>query len=193
MKSRIASHFKEHLECFTALSSDSKAIENLIRSAELSAKALGTGGKILFCGNGGSAADAQHYAAELVVRLEKSRNPFTAIALTTDSSIITAAANDFGYDTIFARQVLALGRKDDVLVAISTSGNSPSILNAIEVAHENGIDVIGFTGSHGGKMASSCDVLNTVPSNRTMRIQEMHSLMLHIFCELVETIVLEQA
>ena len=140
----------------------------------------------MFCGNGGSAADAQHWAAEIVGRFQKERPGMAALALTTDTSILTAIGNDYGYERIFARQVEGLGREGDVLVGISTSGNSGNVLAAIETARTKGIRVIGFTAKGGGKMAGLCDVLLDVPSENTARTQEIHEIMGHIICELVE-------
>ena len=140
----------------------------------------------MFCGNGGSAADAQHWAAEIVGRFQKERPGMAALALTTDTSILTAIGNDYGYERIFARQVEGLGREGDVLVGISTSGNSGNVLAAIEMARTKGIRVIGFTAKGGGKMAGLCDVLLDVPSENTARTQEIHEIMGHIICELVE-------
>lgn len=151
---------------------------------EITVDAVKSGSKILLCGNGGSAADAQHLAAEFVVRLRRDRAPIPAIALTTDTSILTAGANDLGYDKIFSRQVEALGRAGDVLVCFSTSGTSANILAAIEAAKRKSMKVIGLTGKTGGKMQA--DALLKVPHERTDRIQEMHILMGHTWCLAVE-------
>lgn len=148
--------------------------------------ALRTGNKLLFCGNGGSAADAQHLAAEFVGRYIKERGGLPAIALTTDTSILTAVGNDYGFEKIFSRQVQALGQAGDVLIAFSTSGNSANILTAIEEAQRKKLKVIGFTGSGGGKMANVCDVCLCVPETVTGRIQECHILLGHIFCEMLD-------
>ena len=160
-----------------------KAIEEAVGLISLT---LASGGKVMFCGNGGSAADAQHWAAEIVGRFQKERPGMAALALTTDTSILTAIGNDYGYDRIFARQVEGLGREGDVLVGISTSGNSGNVLAAIETARAKGIRVIGFTAKGGGKMADLGDVLLDVPSVNTARAQEIHEIMGHIICELVE-------
>jgi D-sedoheptulose 7-phosphate isomerase len=149
-----------------------------------------SGGKVLACGNGGSAADAQHFAAEFVGRFERERPELGAIALTTDSSILTAVANDYGYTVVFSRQVRALGLPGDVLLAISTSGNAPSVLAAIEAAHEREMTVVALTGKGGGKMAHALretDVHICVPHDRTARIQEVHILALHCLCDGVDT------
>ncbi len=143
-------------------------------------------GKVLFCGNGGSAADAQHIAAELSGRFYKNRPPLYAEALHVNSSFITAVANDYGYDEVYARMVEAAGVPGDMLVAISTSGNSPNIIKAIEKAKQCGMTVVGMTGTTGGAMADLCDLLINIPSTDTPRIQESHILVGHIVCELVE-------
>lgn len=148
-------------------------------------------GKVLFCGNGGSAGDAQHIAAELSGRFYKNRPPLYAEALHVNSSYLTAVANDFGYDEVYARMVQAAGRTGDVLVAISTSGNSPNILKAVEQARAAGMKVVGMTGDSGGKMRDLCDILINIPSSDTPRIQESHILVGHIICELVETALFE--
>lgn len=150
---------------------------------------LTSGGKVLACGNGGSAADAQHFAAEFVGRFEQERPGLAAIALTTDSSIITALANDYDFNVIFARQVRALGQAGDVLLAISTSGNSANVLAAIEAAHEREMVVIGLSGRSGGQMNQALrdtDVHICVPNERTARIQEVHLLSLHCLCDAVD-------
>ncbi len=152
-----------------------------------------SGGKVLACGNGGSAADAQHFAAEFVGRFERERLELGAIALTTDSSILTAIANDYGFDAVFARQVRALGAPGDVLLAISTSGNSPNVLEAIEAAHAREMVVVGLSGRGGGKMAQllrDTDIHICVPHERTARIQEVHILTLHCLCDAVDALLL---
>jgi D-sedoheptulose 7-phosphate isomerase len=140
------------------------------------------GGKLLLCGNGGSAADAQHLAAECVVRLQMDRGPLPALALTTDSSILTAAGNDYGFDTIFARQVLGLGRAGDVLLAISTSGNSRNLVLAVEEAKRHGLLTLGLLGKDGGSLGSLVDKALVIPSSNTQRIQELHITVGHIIC-----------
>ena len=149
-----------------------------------------SGGKVLSCGNGGSAADAQHFAAEFIGRFERERPELGAIALTTDTSILTAVANDYGYTAVFSRQVRALGLPGDVLLAISTSGNSPSIIAAVEAAHDRDMTVVALTGKGGGKMGQALretDVHICVPHERTARIQEVHILALHCLCDGVDT------
>jgi D-sedoheptulose 7-phosphate isomerase len=148
-----------------------------------------SGGKVLACGNGGSAADAQHFAAEFVGRFERERPELGAIALTTDSSILTAIANDYDYSVIFSRQVRALGQPGDVLLAISTSGNSANVLEAVKAAHEREMVVVGLSGRNGGKMSQALrdtDVHICVPHERTARIQEVHLLVLHCICDAVD-------
>jgi D-sedoheptulose 7-phosphate isomerase len=150
------------------------------------ADALRSGGKVLTFGNGGSAADAQHFAAELVGRYLKDRPAWSAIALTTDTSILTSVANDFGYDAVFRRQVEALGRRGDVAVGISTSGRSANVVTALAKAREMGLVTIGMTGQGGGKLAGQVDYLIDVPSSATPRVQEVHGLVIHVLCAIVE-------
>lgn len=154
--------------------------------AESCTRSLRNGGKILFFGNGGSAADAQHLAAELVVRYRTNGRALAAIALTTDTSILTACSNDFSYDDIFARQVEALARPGDVVLGISTSGNSPNVIKALEVARAMGCVAAAFAGRDGGKLKGLADPLLVVPSNVTARIQEMHILVGHALCDVLE-------
>lgn len=149
--------------------------------------ALMAGNKIILAGNGGSAADAQHIAAELVGRFETERPGLPAITLTTNSSTVTAVANDYNYDNIFRRQVQALGQRGDVFIGISTSGNSPNVVAAIEQCKEQGISVIGLTGETGGKMQQLCDICVRVPSTNTARIQESHITIGHILCSLIDS------
>jgi D-sedoheptulose 7-phosphate isomerase len=161
----------------------------LRRVADRYAGVLRGGGTLFFCGNGGSAADAQHAAAEYVVRYRATRRPLAAVALTTDSSILTAIANDYDYERIFSKQVRALGQAGDVLLALSTSGNSANVLAAIEAAHEREMTVVALTGRGGGKMAGvlrETDVHICVPHERTARIQEVHILVLHCICDGVD-------
>ena len=181
----IGQRLADHLEVLQKLM-DSDLPEKLETCAKYIEKALAEGHKVLFCGNGGSAADSQHLAAEFVGRFQKERKGLPAIALTVDTSILTAVANDYGYDTVFARQVQALGEPGDVLVGISTSGNSKNVLLAIEEAKAKGITCIGMTAEGGGKMAAACDICLAVPAGVTARAQEMHILMGHILCELVD-------
>jgi D-sedoheptulose 7-phosphate isomerase len=156
------------------------------RAAGAVADALSAGGKVLLCGNGGSAADAQHVATEMTVKMSKVRAPMAAIALTTNSSLLTAQANDLGFETVFSRQIESLGKAGDVLIAISTSGMSPNILQAAAAARRQGMKVIGLTGSGGGELASMSDVAIVVPSRAVPRLQEMHIAVCHIMCEYAE-------
>jgi D-sedoheptulose 7-phosphate isomerase len=154
--------------------------------AEVAAKAIEGGNKLLLAGNGGSAGDAQHLAGEMLSRLNYDRGPAAAIALTTDSSVLTAIGNDYGYERVFERQILGLGRSGDVLIAISTSGRSPNILRAIGAARGKRLTVVGFTGRTGGEMAACCDLCLHAPSNSTPLIQQIHITAGHIICGLVE-------
>ena len=184
LATRIAAHFSEAASL--KLQASKMLAEPLARSVEIMVASLSAGGKILACGNGGSAADAQHFAAELVNRFEVERPPLASVALTTDSSTLTSIANDYDFNQIFEKQVRAIGRKGDVLLAISTSGNSPNVLAAIRAAHELGIAVVALVGRDGGKIAAalkSSDVNICVPHERTARIQEVHLLALHCICD----------
>lgn len=178
---------KEELQAGISLRQQSLNLaEPLVKAAELIAASLKQGGKLLICGNGGSAADAQHYATELVARLyQRERPAMAAIALTTDTSALTALANDYGFEKVFARQVEALGRPGDVLLGLSTSGNSANVLAAMAEAHRLKLKVVVFTGE-GGKMAQQADVALSVASANTMRIQEVHLALGHILCRLIE-------
>jgi D-sedoheptulose 7-phosphate isomerase len=158
----------------------------VVRTAETIAHGLRSGHKVLFFGNGGSAADAQHLAAELVGRFGPDRAALAGISLSTDTSILTAIGNDYGYENVFARQIAALGQAGDTTIAISTSGNSPSVIAGIDVARSKGLFTVGFTGETGGKMKDRVEVLFRVPSRQTPRIQETHILLGHILCELVD-------
>lgn len=160
--------------------------EAIARAATLCAEAIRRGGKILLCGNGGSAADAQHLAAELVGRYQRERRALAAIALTTDTSVLTSIANDYDYDSVFARQVEGLGRDGDVLIGISTSGNSKNVLRALASAKANGLKTVAFTGGTGGEMAKLADAAIIAPSSVTCHIQEMHIAAGHQICGMVE-------
>ncbi|MBK6638008.1 MAG: phosphoheptose isomerase [Rhodocyclaceae bacterium] len=160
-------------------------------AARLMAQCLQADGKIMACGNGGSAGDSQHFSAELLNRFERERAPLAALALSTDTSTLTSIANDYRYEEVFSKQVQALGRKGDVLLAISTSGNSPNVIEAIKVAHAKGIRVVALTGKQGGKMApllAADDVHLCVPAERTARIQEVHLLAIHCLCDGIDTL-----
>ena len=185
MKEIIKQRFLDHQEVWQAVM-DSDLLDKLAVIASEVKKALAAGHKVLFCGNGGSAADSQHLAAEFVGRFQKERKGLPAIALTVDTSILTAVGNDYGYNKVFVRQVEALAQAGDVLVGISTSGNSPNVIEALEVAKEKGCYTVGMTAYGGGKMASLCDTCLAVPCKVTARAQEMHILMGHILCELVD-------
>ena len=155
-------------------------------AVELAAEALASGGKILACGNGGSAADADHFAGELVGRLVSDRRPYPGLALATSGAAATGIANDYGYDAVFARQVRGLGRPGDVLVVLSTSGRSPSVIRALETAGELGLRRVALLGGDGGDAAAIADCALTVPGTRVARIQEAHQLLVHVLCEQIE-------
>jgi D-sedoheptulose 7-phosphate isomerase len=165
---------------------DSGIMSEAASASSIWVSALGSGHKVLFVGNGGSAADAQHLAAELMGRFKLERRPLPALALTTDTSALTAIGNDYGYDEVFRRQVLAWALPGDVLVALSTSGNSPNVLAAAEAARALGAKVVGFTGQSGGQLRELCDACLCVPSSDTAHIQEAHIALGHILCGLVE-------
>jgi D-sedoheptulose 7-phosphate isomerase len=187
LTSRIAAHFEESARL--KLAAAAALTEPVVRASHLFAQSLKAGGKALACGNGGSAADAQHFAAELVNRFERERPPLAAIALTTDTSTLTSIANDYAWEQVFSKQVRAIGRKGDVLLAISTSGNSGNVLHAIGAAHEVGVQVVALTGAGGGKIAvalDSRDVSICVPHKVTARIQEVHLLVLHCLCDAID-------
>jgi len=183
MRELVKSTLEEHRQVVEKMA----ALEGEIASAaELCGNALAQGQRIYLCGNGGSAADAQHIAAELIGRFVHDRRALPAIALTTDTSALTAIGNDYGYDEVFSRQVEGLCREGDVLIAISTSGNSDNVLNAVDAAHRAGASVIGLSGKSGGALDAKCDVSLVVPSDVTARIQEMHIVIGHLICALVE-------
>jgi D-sedoheptulose 7-phosphate isomerase len=188
IQSRIAAHFAESAQLKLAAAETMAA--PVARAAELFVETLRGGGKILSCGNGGSAADAQHFAAELLNRFEIERAPLAAIALAMDSSTMTSIANDYAWQEVFSKPLRALGRRGDALFAISTSGNSGNVIEAIKVAHELGIRVVALTGNGGGKIAGllrAQDVHLCVPHKRTIRIQEVHLLCLHCLCDAIDT------
>ncbi len=188
---RISRHFSDSAQ--TKLEAVELLAAPIAQAAEMMVASLVGNGRILACGNGGSAADAQHFAAELVGRFEMERQGLAAIALTTDSSIMTAVANDYGFTTVFERQVRALGQSGDVLLAISTSGNSPSIVEAIRAAHDNEMSVVALTGKGGGKIGEilrDTDVHICVPAERTARIQEVHLLTVHCLCDAIDCMLL---
>lgn len=170
--------------------------ENAVRIAAVAtriADVLKRGGKILFCGNGGSAADSQHLAAEFVNRFQRDRRALAAVSLTTDTSVLTSIGNDLGFDHIFSRQVEALARPGDLLVAISTSGNSPNVLRAVEAARALGVSTVGLCGGSGGALARAVDEAFVVPSQRTPRVQEAHITLGHVWCGLAEELLAREA
>lgn len=185
MNERMTSHIQRSLDAKQAILQDSAFLEKLEQAAKKCADALAKQGKVLFAGNGGSAADAQHLAAELVGRYKNDRPSIAGIALTTDTSALTAIGNDYGYDEVFARQVAGLGQAGDVFIAISTSGNSGNILKACEVAKEKGIAIIGMSGAK-GQLKTIADICLDVPAPETATIQECHIMLGHIICDLVE-------
>ena len=186
---RISAHFAESAKLKLAAAEPLAA--PLVRGIELLVETLRAGGKVLSCGNGGSAADAQHFAAELVNRFERERPPLAAIALSTDTSALTSIANDYAYQQVFSKPLRAFGKRGDALLAISTSGNSANVIDAIHAAHELGIRVIALTGNGGGKMAALVredDVHLCVPHKTTARIQEVHLLCIHCLCDGIDTL-----
>jgi D-sedoheptulose 7-phosphate isomerase len=186
MAASVSQSFEAAALTYAALVADAALHTNLDAVVDLVVRALGKGNKLLFAGNGGSAADCQHMAGEFVSRFMFDRNPLPAVALTTDSSILTAIGNDYGYEQVFIRQVRGLARAGDVLFAYSTSGNSPNIVAALQVARELQVATVGLTGASEGCMNPFCDHLLQVPSTCVPRIQEGHLLMGHTICEMVE-------
>lgn len=187
MQQRIAAHFQDSIDAKQA------ALPVLVApihsAAEKMVASLKAGGKILTCGNGGSAGDAQHFSSELLNRYERDRPPLAAVALTTDSSTLTSIANDFSYEEVFSKQVFALGRPGDILLAISTSGNSANVVAAIHEAHKQGMTVVAMTGKDGGAMGPLLDVADVevrVPSETTARIQEIHLVVIHALCDFID-------
>jgi D-sedoheptulose 7-phosphate isomerase len=188
---RISRQFEDSAQ--TKLAAMEALAAPIAQAVEAMVASLLAGGKVMACGNGGSAADSQHFAAELLNRFEKERPPLAAVALTTDSSTLTSIANDYAYDQVFAKQVRALGQPNDVLLAISTSGGSPNVVEAIRAAHEREVRVVALTGKGGGAMApllNDADVHICVPSDRTSRIQEVHLLILHCLCDGIDCMLL---
>ncbi|PKO30933.1 MAG: phosphoheptose isomerase [Betaproteobacteria bacterium HGW-Betaproteobacteria-7] len=188
---RVAQHFEDSVQ--TKLNAVEALSPPIAAAIETLTASLINGGKILACGNGGSAADAQHFAAELIGRFEAERQELAAIALTTDTSILTAVANDYSFNQIFARQVRGLGHAGDVLLAISTSGNSANVIEAIKAAHEHDMHVIALTGKGGGligEMLRDDDIHLCVPAERTARIQETHLLVIHCLCDGIDALLL---
>lgn len=187
MSQFVQSEFDKTLANFHAMANDQALRAQIGEAVALCVSALKAGKKILFAGNGGSAADAQHWAGELVSRFYYDRPGLPAIALTTDTSILTAIGNDYGYDYTFARQIEALGQEGDVFVAISTSGRSKNIMRAIDACEQKGVHVIGFTGEQGGDMKDRCGICFRIPSTETPRIQEGHEFIGHLLCALIES------
>ncbi|HHL3633299.1 TPA: phosphoheptose isomerase [Neisseria polysaccharea] len=192
LQERVAAHFAESIRA--KQEAGKVLVEPAAQAAEMMLQCLMNDGKILICGNGGSAADAQHFAAEMTGRFEKERMELAAVALTTDTSALTAIGNDYGFDYIFSKQVRALGRAGDILVGISTSGNSANVAEAVKAAHEHDMNVIAMTGRDGGKIAAilkDTDVLLNVPYPRTARIQENHILLIHAMCDCIDSVLFE--
>lgn len=187
LQTRIQNHFSASIQ--TKIAAADSLLEVIAHAGEVLVHSLLEGHKILSCGNGGSACDAQHFSSEMLNRFERERPGLPAIALTTDTSTLTSIANDYSYQTIFAKQVRALGQAGDVLLAISTSGNSPNVLHAIEAAHDQNMPVIALTGKNGGEIAHSLtanDLEIRVPAQVTARIQETHLLIIHCLCDLID-------
>jgi D-sedoheptulose 7-phosphate isomerase len=184
----IKATFQASIDTKQALINDTKRLEGLLEVAGVASSTIKAGHKIMLCGNGGSAADSQHIAAELIGRFEKERSSMAAIALTTDTSALTAIGNDYGYDQVFSRQVEGLGQSGDLLIGISTSGNSKNVVKAMEVAQSKGIRTVALVGDKpDGAMQAIADYVLAAPSTNTARIQECHILMMHTLCQLVES------
>ncbi|RDU56611.1 D-sedoheptulose 7-phosphate isomerase [Helicobacter sp. MIT 99-5507] len=184
MKDFIQSEFFSHID--TAQSTLKLLVDDISKACDIMIKALKAGNKIMVCGNGGSAADSQHFAAELSGRYKLNREAISCVALSTDTSAITAIGNDFGFEFIFSRQVEALAKYGDVLLAISTSGNSANIIKAVNVAKSKGCSVVGLSGKGGGELNACCDLNIVIPSSNTPRIQEMHLIIEHTICDILE-------
>ncbi len=186
MREDIVKRIEENIGVKKSILNDAHLIDTIERAATAVVNAIKNGNKIIFCGNGGSAADSQHLAAELIGKFYFNRQPLPAVSLTVNTSIITAIGNDFGFDKVFARQLEGIGRTGDVLIGLSTSGNSENVVEAFRIAKKIGIKTVAFTGANGGVLKDFADILINVPSNDTPRIQEAHILIGHIICELVE-------
>ena len=185
-KDPIAAHLKLSRDALERAGSDANLLDTARKIADVIAASLRAGNKLLLAGNGGSAADAQHIAAEIVGRYKKDRPAYAAIALTTDTSALTAIGNDYGFEQVFARQVEGLGRRGDVLLALTTSGRSPNILAALKTARQQGLVTVGFTGAKGTVLGASCDHLLVAPSDDTAVIQQIHMAFAHGICEVIE-------
>ena len=186
MRASIEQAIKESIEAKQHVLTE--LVPKIEEAGKIILDALKNGNKLLTCGNGGSAADAQHFAAELVARYDKERQSLPAIALTTDTSALTAIGNDYSYEDLFSRQIASMGTKGDVLIAITTSGNSPNVLKAIEAAQKKGLHVIGLTGKGGGKMAALPINNVIVPKTNTAHTQECHIMIIHIWCKLIDDV-----
>jgi len=186
IRDQIAGSLREGIDLRQRIVDD--GLDSITRAAELTADCLNSGGKLLLFGNGGSAADAQHLAAEFVCRFSRDRDPLPAIALTTDTSALTAIANDYGFERVFARQVQALCQSKDVVIAISTSGRSANVLAGIMAARAKGARTIGLTGRNGGSLVAAVDIPIVIPTDVTARIQECHITIGHLICEVVESL-----
>lgn len=188
LQERVKQHFTASIE--TKMQALQTLVDPITSAAAAMVECLLAEGKILSCGNGGSAGDAQHFSSEMLNRFERERPPLPAIALSTDTSTLTSIANDYSYTEVFSKQVRALGREGDLLLAISTSGNSPNVLEAIKTAHQRGMRVVALTGKNGGRMREllrDTDIEICVPSDVTARIQEVHLLAIHCLCDLIDT------
>ena len=184
MKNKIRDIFKESIRVKEKTSQEQ--IDTIAKITRMIIRSLKNNGKIILCGNGGSAADCQHIACEFIGRFKKNRDPLPAIALSTDTSVLTSLANDYSYELVFAKQVQGLAKKNDILIAISTSGTAGNVIKAVETAKDFGLKTVAFTGKGGGKLAKLTDISFIVPSQDTPRIQEVHITAAHAICEIVE-------
>jgi D-sedoheptulose 7-phosphate isomerase len=186
MKDMILKEFEAHAATIEKVRNEMQPV--IAKACQMAVDTINAGGKILLCGNGGSAADSQHIAAELTGRYKKERNPLPGIALTTDTSAITAIANDYAYEDVFSRQVLALAQAGDLVIGISTTGNSMNVMKAFDAARMKGCKTLGLSGKSGGKFEGSCDLNVVIPSNDTARIQEMHIMVGHMICQAIDNL-----
>ena len=182
----IVKEFETHAVTFEKVRNELQPV--IAKACQMVVDTINAGGKILLCGNGGSAADAQHLAAELTGRYKKERNPLPGIALTTDTSALTAIANDYAYEDVFSRQVLALAHANDLVIGISTTGNSANVIKAFDAGRAKRCKTLGFSGKGGGKFEGICDLNIVIPSNDTARIQEMHILVGHMICQAIDNL-----